>query len=144
MNERALELLYRSFDGDLTAEEREDLRNSLAVSEELRRERDRIEAVRRIVAAGAVESFRPFFAGRVMGRIVELRRSANGMVTLQEWLSRVFRRVVIGGAVVTVGLLIFNFVQSRGVSVAAAFGISDAPIEEMLELPLESILGGTS
>jgi hypothetical protein len=40
--------------------------------------------------------------------------------------------------------LIFNFVQTQGVSLAGAFGIAEAPIEEVLELPVESILEGAS
>jgi hypothetical protein len=144
MNERILDLLYRSFDGELSPEEQMELRDALAASEDLRLEREKIEAVRRMVSASGRDTFKPFFAERVMSRIGDLRASSNGMWTLQEWLTRVFRRVAFAGAAVAVGLLIFNFVQTQGVSLAAAFGIAEAPIEEVLELPVGSILEGAS
>jgi anti-sigma factor RsiW len=140
MNERILELLYRSFDGALADDEERELRDALAASEDLRREKSRIEAMRQMVAASGKDAFRPFFAERVMRRVTELREGSNGIWTLQDWLSRVFRRVAIAGAAVAVGLLVLNLVQADGVSLAAAFGISEAPIEEMLELSVESIL----
>jgi anti-sigma factor RsiW len=144
MNERILELLYRSFDGELTPDEEKELREALAASQELRREKDRIEAVRQMVSASARDTFKPFFAERVMRKVTESREDASGMWTLQEWLSRVFRRVAIAGAGVALGLVVLNLVQADGISVAAAFGISEAPIEEMLELPVESILEDAS
>lgn len=140
MNDRILELLYRSFDEDLTAEEGRELREALAASEALRREKDRIEAMRKMVSASGPDTFRPFFAERVMRKLTEVRASRNGMWTLQEWLSRLFRRVAIVGAAVAAGLVVLNLVQADGVSLAAAFGISEVPIEEILELPVESIL----
>lgn len=140
MNERILELLYRSFDEELTAGEGGQLREALAASEALRHEKDRIETMRKMVSASGRDTFKPFFAERVMGRVAGLREGSSGMCTLQEWLSRVFRRVAIVGAAVAAGLVLLNLVQADGVSLAAAFGISEVPIEEILELPVESIL----
>jgi hypothetical protein len=140
MDDRILELLYRSFDEDLTGSEARELRDALAASETLRREKDRVEAIRRTVSATARDTFKPFFAERVMRRLAAMRENRNGIWTLQEWLSRVFRRVAIVGAAVAVGLVVLNLVQADGISLAAAFGFSEVPIEEMLELPVESIL----
>ena len=140
MNERILELLYRSFDEELTAGEGGRLREALAASEALRHEKDRIETMRKMVSASGRDTFKPFFAERVMRQVAGLREGSSGMCTLQEWLSRVFRRVAIVGAAVAAGLVLLNLVQADGVSLAAAFGISEVPIEEILELPVESIL----
>lgn len=140
MNERILEILYRSFDGELTADEQRELRDALAASEELRREKSQIEKMRQMGSASRQDAFRPFFTERVMRRVAGLREGSNGMWTLQDWLSRVFRRVAVAGAAVAVGLVVLNLVQAEQVSLTAAFGVSDAPIEEMLELPVESIL----
>jgi anti-sigma factor RsiW len=140
MKEKTLELLYRSFDEELSAGEATELREALAASQELRHEKARIEKMRQAVAVCGADGFRPFFAERVMRRVADLREGRNGMWTLQEWLSRVFRRVAVVGAAVATGLLILNLVQADGISVAAAFGISEVPIEEMLEVPVESLL----
>jgi anti-sigma factor RsiW len=140
MNERILELLFRSFDEQLTTEEDEELQEALEASEALRQEKDRIEAMRKMVSESGARTFEPFFAERVMKRVAELHESRNGMWTLQEWLSRVFRRVAIVGAAVAAGLVILNLVQADGVSVAAAFGIPEVPIEDVLDMPVESML----
>jgi hypothetical protein len=143
MNERILDLLYRSFDEELTPQEAKDLREALAASETLRGEKRRIEAMRKMVATSGQDTFKPFFAERVMRRVVEVREGRNG-ATLGEWLARVFPRVALAGAAVAAGLVIFNLVKADGISLAAAFGISEVPIEEILELPVESILEGLS
>jgi anti-sigma factor RsiW len=144
MKDKILGLLYRSFDGQLTAEERRVLGEALAESEELRHEKSQIEAMRRMVASGRKDSFGPFFSSRVMRRVRELKGASTGVWTLQDWLARVFPRVAVAGAAVAIGLVVFNFLQARSVSAAAVFGISDAPIEEMLDLPVESIVEGLS
>jgi len=144
MNDRILELLYRSFDEELTGDEKRELHDALARSEALRREKDRIEAMRNMVSASGVDTFKPFFAERVMRRLSDMRESRNGIWTLQDWLSRLFRPVAIAGAAVAAGLLVFNLVQADGVSVAAAFGMSEVPIEEILELPVEAMLEDVS
>ena len=143
MDEKFLELLYRSFDEELAPQEAKDLREALAASEALRREKRRIEAMRRMVSASGRDTFKPFFAERVMRRLVELREGRNG-ATLGEWLARVFPRVALAGAAVAAGLVIFNLIKADGISLAGAFGISEVPIEEILELPVESILEGLS
>jgi len=144
MNDRILELLYRSFDEDLAGDEQRELREALARSEALRREKGRIEAMRNMVSAGGVDTFKPFFAERVMRRLREMKAGRNGVWTLQDWLSRLFRRVALAGAAVAAGLVIFNLLQADGISVAAAFGISEVPIEEILEIPVESMLEDVS
>jgi anti-sigma factor RsiW len=140
MNEKILELLYRSFDGDLSAREEQALREGLESSEELRRERRRIEAMRGMVSAAGADTFGPYFAERVMTRVAGLREVRNGMATVMDWLPRVFRRVAFVGAMVAAGLVAVNLVQAGGVSLAAVFGISPIPIEEIIELPVEPML----
>jgi hypothetical protein len=140
MKERILELLYRSFEENLTAQEDQELREALEESEALRDEKTWIEAMRKIVSSSGTDSFKPFFAQRVMARLTELRAGRNGIWTLQEWLPRVFRRVALVGAAVAVGIVVVNFVQADAISLAAALGIGEVPIEEILELPVESIL----
>jgi anti-sigma factor RsiW len=144
MNERIVELLYRSFDTGLSAQEERDLREALESSEALRREKERIEAVRGMVSTAGANTFKPFFAERVMRRVADLREGRNGMVTLLEWLTRVFRWVALVGAAVAAGLVVLNLVQADGISLAAVFGISDVPIEEIIELPVESMLEDVS
>jgi anti-sigma factor RsiW len=144
MNERMLDLLYHSFDGELTAGERKMLEDALAASEELRRERNDIMTMRKRISTGGPESFSPFFIERVMQRVATLTEAESGSRALQEWLVGAFKRVAIAGAAVAIGLVVFNLVQTEDVSFAAALGMSEISLEEMLELPVDSILEGLS
>jgi hypothetical protein len=74
MNRKARKLLQRSFDVDLRARERAILERALAESEELRRERDELAALRRETSQLKAASFGPFFAERVMANVQALQR----------------------------------------------------------------------
>lgn len=140
MNKKALELLYRSLDGKLSGEEQRQLEEALADSPELRKEKERIMAIRSAISASAARSFRPFFAERVMRRITsagEKRRSAE---VFFESLQYAFRRVAVVGAMVIVILAAYNFLKTGDVSVAGVFGMPQETLEEVLESPFDSTL----
>ena len=69
IDERMLELLYRSFDDDLSASERAELETALAESEDLRKENARIAGMRKALAASGAKGFGYMFTERVMRRI---------------------------------------------------------------------------
>jgi anti-sigma factor RsiW len=141
MEERILELLYRSFDGELSREERAELDSALADSPELRRERDELVAVRGAVKSSAADSFAPFFAERVMRGVREEREGEGEGARFLESLQCAFRRVALVAAVLVAFLLIYNMNQGGSVSVAAAFGAEEtATIEELLTAPVEEML----
>ena len=143
-NERDLKaLLYRSLDQDLSrelsAEERRLLQGALAASDELRRERDGLVALRAAISRGAVDSFGPFFVERVMRRLADTR---VGVKAGQFWLGWVpaLRRVAIAGAVATIALVTFNMAQIDRVSATAALGLPDYSVEQMTQPAVESML----
>ena len=68
MNERILELLYRSFDGALADDEQRELRDALAASQDFRREKSRIEAMRQPITPGTANMER--IAAQKRARIV--------------------------------------------------------------------------
>jgi hypothetical protein len=144
MNERILELLYRSFEEQLTAGKAKILEDALAGSKELRQEKAKIEALRQMISSSGTDRFRPFFVERVMGRLRSLRKGINNSWAFQEWLFRIFRLVATAGAVVAVCLVILNLVQTEGASLAAALGLSQISIGDILEFPVDSILEGLS
>jgi hypothetical protein len=140
MKSKALELLYRSFDDELTPEEQQQLDEELAGSSQLRREKERITTVRSALVKGAVRSFRPFFAERVMNAISSAERAKNGVEVFFESLQFTFRRVALVGVTAIVLLLAFNFVRSGDVSVAAALGMSQETLGDVLEAPFDATL----
>ena len=140
MEERILELLYRSMDGELTQEETADLESALASSPELRREREELLALRGLVSTSAARSFGPFFPERVMKTIRSARETDAAGERFSESLRYAFRRVALVAAAVAVFLLIYNFNQGGGMSVASIFGTREASIEDVLTAPIEKTL----
>jgi anti-sigma factor RsiW len=141
MEDRIRDLLYRSLDGDLSPDEREDLDTALAASAELRRERDDALAVRGLIKDSAERSFGPFFAERVVNTIRSEREGEAAGAPFFESLLHAFRRVAIAAAAVAAFLLIYNLNQGGSLSVAAAFGTGGgADIEEVLTAPVTETL----
>jgi hypothetical protein len=145
IDERILELLYRSFDDDLSGSELADLEAALAVSEDLRREKDKIASVRETVAAGGAEGFGYMFTERVMKRIEAERTSSSAArndtaPTLFESLLRTFKPVAVAGVAAVMALMVYNIVDNRDLSFSAALGIPAATLEDTMESPLASVL----
>ncbi len=140
MNEKDLELLYRSFDDRLTREEREPLDRALASSEELRAEKERITAVRNSIASSSAASFEPFFAERVMKRIRCLGRTDNGADLFFASLYRMFRPLALAAAVAVIILISLNLRKSGDFSFSAVFAVHEESSDNLLKTPLESFL----
>ena len=83
MTNRGMRLVLRSLDSSLGKRDRKKLEKALAGSEELRRSRDRLLALRKAAAEGAGRSFEPHFAERVLGRLRE--DSQTGAARLAVW-----------------------------------------------------------
>ncbi len=140
MNKKAIDLLYRSFDGTLTPGEEKELHEALAKSHQLREEKERITAMRSALSASAAKSFRPFFAERVMQAITSAAETKNGLELFFESLQFTFRRVAVVGATAIVLLAAYNFIKTGEISVAGAFGMPQETLEEVLELPFDATL----
>ena len=133
-DEKTLELLYHSFDSELEENEKKQLEEALAHSEELRREKKQIQAQRKLISAGAVRSFRPYFAERVINGIIETKEKSRD--ALYDSFKSVFQRFVIAGALLLVALIIYNLGIGESLSMDEVFYASEWTVEEILQLPL--------
>jgi anti-sigma factor RsiW len=140
MNDKILELLYRSFDADLTHEEQMALDEALAASEQLRAEKRRIEAMRQSISSSAVDTFKPFFATRVMQQVAESAEPREVSEGLFRGLVYAFRRVALAGAMIIAAFIIYNVAASDQVSFTTVLGAPEISIEEVFEPPLNSLL----
>jgi len=140
MNDKIMELLYRSFDYRLNEEEQMQLDEALVASPDLQAEKKRIEALRNELTSGRTESFKPFFAERVMKKIDTLEESEKGLEQLFESMQYFFRRVAVAAAVVVVLLVAYNLKTGDEISLSSAIGISETSLEEILETPIDSML----
>jgi anti-sigma factor RsiW len=138
MKKKILELLYLSFDGRLSDEERRLLEDELARSPRLREEKARIEMLRETVGRKAVRSFRPFFAERVMHAVTTVRGAKNGLERFAESLQAAFRRVALAGATAILVLIVVNIVRTGDLSVAGALGMPRDTLVDVLETPFDA------
>jgi anti-sigma factor RsiW len=130
------ELLFRSLDGELTADEQQMLDKALLESPDLRLERDRLSALRQTLGAGRRTSFEPFLAERVLRRIQAGTVPDMNLEGILDSLMLVFRRVAVVGAVIAVAVIAFNLSRGDGVSLNAALAIPEDSIDRVLDAPL--------
>ncbi|MFH1221380.1 MAG: hypothetical protein V1694_13135 [Candidatus Eisenbacteria bacterium] len=143
MNKRILNLLVRSFDGGLSDVETGELEAALAASLDLRKEKSRLQTLRGAIVSTRRDSFGPFFADKVINRIATRRVINGSRETFWKAIYNAFRPVAIAGAVVVIGLVIYNLVQTDDISITGAMGVS-VTSDELMKPPVEAILEATS
>jgi anti-sigma factor RsiW len=136
MDERTVDLLYRSFDAPLEAAEEERLAAALAGSPELRRLKDEIIAMRRAVAEGAVRSFRPGFADRTLARLRTGPAREDRLAALVRAYAAAFRPVAVVGLAVLAVLVLYSLANRELLPRDAIFYASDLAVDKLLHLPV--------
>ena len=131
------ELLIRYRDGDLPAESMVGVEERLRSDPELRARWESLQGVATLLEQGAVRSFEPFFAARVVATLRE-SDSLAPVEGLYEGLRWIFARVAVACLVVMLGI---------GTYSALGGGYGGSVVDSMLGLPeptLETalILGG--
>lgn len=133
MSKRIRKLLYKSFDHELSQEERRLLDEALAASKELREEKAGIESMRDTVSAAAADSFGPSFPERVMQRIKTEKRKASQSEMFFESLVRVFRPVAAAAMIVLIAIAAYNMSVNGSVSLTGALGQPDVTLDQVLD-----------
>ena len=132
MNEKEIELLYRSFDDTLKPDEQKRLQEALANSKELRREKENIEAVRKALSSNKHQTFEPFFAERVMRRIKPVRQEKNGDV-FYDSLFTIFRPIAITATFIILGIMSYNLVKTDQLSWEGVIAVQEVTLEEAFD-----------
>ncbi len=130
-NKELSQLLHRSFDEALTAEERDRLERALALSKELRTEQRILSALRSKISSLQKRQFSPLFAQRVMREIDKHRRTIDESVydfSLSLMFS--FRKIAVVGAILILLLLCGNFLSDGAFSLDKALGLQQVTLED--------------
>jgi anti-sigma factor RsiW len=131
MDQKILDLLYRSFDGQLLPEEQQRLEEALASSKQLRDEKERIVALRKTISGNAAQSFEPFFAERVMQRITaEMEQKLETVEDFFNSLLWSFRRVALAGAIAVLLLFANNLLRADDLSLDSLLAMPQLTIED--------------
>jgi predicted ATP-dependent endonuclease of OLD family len=135
MKKKILKLLYRSFEEKLEEKEQKQLEEALKKSEELRQEKEQVSAMRKDVSDSGHKTFKPFFAERVMNRIIAEERKSPAVSTFEP-LKAVFQRLAIAAAIVIIALVVYNLGIGESLTMDEAFYMSELTFEEILPVPL--------
>jgi anti-sigma factor RsiW len=136
MDKRLLRLLVRSLEGPLKKRDRHRLDRALSESEELRRARDKIEAMRGDLAAGAARSFRPGFPGRVLAKIEADRSELDPQTDHYRRFQAVFPGFALACCLVLAFLITYNLAHGELVPRNELLYACDQTVGEFLSLPI--------
>ncbi len=133
MDTNLYNLLLRSFDAPLAEAERRDLDNALEASEEFRATRQEIINLRAELQSAGHQSFKPFFAERVLERLRDPQQS------LADYFVAVFRGVAIGAVALVLICSAYNISRANAFTLESALGIHQPTLEQVfaLEAPFE-------
>ena len=135
MNKKLLELLYRSFDGELSKKEHTIIMNALESSEELKKEQERIIKIRKNIAVGLNQTFQPPFADKIMRTIRSQKEPQNRQI--DEFFNALvlsFRKIAVAGALGALIILTTNFISGGEISLDTALALHNLNIEDAWSL----------
>ncbi len=110
-NKKISDILYRSFDGELSGKEHELLANALEHFADLRKEQQQITIMRRMIAEKGGGQFVPFFTTRVMQRINSIQAIPDRAAEFFDSLMYFFRRVALVGGIAVIVLFSIQLIQ---------------------------------
>ena len=138
MDKKIEKLIYRSFDDELTPEEKRELEGALDESEITAAEVKSIRQMRGILSGMKAGKFSPGFSDRVMESIKK-GKMINGHL-LYSVMMKQFRNVAIAASLLITLIISFNFLSSGEVSINSALGIEDSTMELAFD-PVRDFLG---
>ena len=135
MDEKILELLYRSFDSELSQDEQNKLRQALEKSEELKSYREEMLKMRKSLKPNNPQGFGYMFADKVMLKIKNLEEKSTDELFFDSIIS-VFRPIAIAATFLLIFLISYNVIsekgnlfngtqQSQDITLAEAFGCNN-------------------
>jgi hypothetical protein len=135
MDEMIRELLYRSFDDDLSPEEKHRLDEALEKSAELRTEQEKLSRMRKEISGSAEKSFEPLFVDRLMNRIqVENQKKSYSIDDFLDSLAWSFKRIALAASIAVIILLAVNIFQEKNISLDSLLAMPQITVQETWEL----------
>ncbi len=135
MNDKILELLYRSFDDELSPEERKQLDEALQHSPELRAEQANISKMRSTINSSAEKSFGLNFADKVMSSIHAQKQLQTYII--DDYLDSLlwsFKRIALVASFALLLLLANNIFRGGDISIDSILAMPQITLEDTWEL----------
>ena len=132
MDKKLKELLYRSFDSELNAEEKRLLEEALAQSEELRQEKEMITSLRGNIKRSKSTSFNPNFVDRVIEKIQTTEKKDDSQ-QLFDSLYVFFRPIAIAATVLIIVIAGYNISTTGNFSLEGALGVPEVSVDDVYD-----------
>ncbi|HPC35047.1 MAG TPA: hypothetical protein P5268_01865 [Candidatus Marinimicrobia bacterium] len=126
-------LLLQSGDRNLTAREQKILASARQTNPELAEDEQLLQKIQQNLTNTKQESFGPWFAEKTMSRIHQLASQEKRPARLWNGFWPAYSRVIIGAAVILTLIVVFNLFTSSEPNLAKAFGITQTPIEAIMD-----------
>lgn len=129
--DKLLDLLIRSLDHDLSEEDQVKLENALADSKDLRKEKEQLIRMRKLMATQSLQ-FDDSFTQRVMSRVNQEKKRRIIEFDFMKDLNRVFMRVAISGVAAIVILLLTIYLTAGSFSLDSLSGTESYSEENII------------
>lgn len=129
MDNKIKQLLYESFDRELSEQEKTILNVALADSEELQKEKETIIQMRDKLSNQAEQRFSGSFVNRVMSEIQKLSEQKENYEFFEN-VYMLFRPVIIAATVLIIAMVSLNFLKSEQISLEGAIAVPDVTISD--------------
>ena len=113
MDEKILQLLYRSFDSNLNQDEQKTLEYALANSKELNTHKEEMLKMRNSLRSDNPQKFGYLFADKVMQKIKNLEEKSKDELFFDSIIS-IFRPIAIAATFLLVFLVSYNIISENG------------------------------
>ena len=123
------QLLYESFDRELSEREKNILNFALIDSEELQREKESIILMRNKLNNQAESGFSGSFINKVMSEVQRLSKQKDNYEFFEN-VYLLFRPVVIAATLLIIALISLNFIKSENISIEDAIAVPDVTISD--------------
>lgn len=131
MKKKLIQLLYRSFDENLSAKKKKQLETALAQSTDLKREKEQITVIRTAITSNAEKSFKPFFAEKVMKQVRYSRQPKQ--LSFFDSLVYIFKPVAIASVVLIIIMFSYNLFVKDNASLVNAMSESEFTLVQVLD-----------
>jgi len=128
-------LLFRSFDDDLSASEKKKFEKELAASESLQQEYEALQDMR-VILARQKYAFRVGFKNRVLARIADEKKPLFQKPEFNSSLYSMFKRVAITGVAAIVIILLSLYLSGETISLDTVTGKSIHSDEDLVSILL--------
>ena len=128
----------------MTLKEQKILQNALKNSKELKKEKNRIESLRKSISTTYKEKFSPSFSANVMYKIRNIDRQIEVKSSFFNSLVYDFKIIAAGAAVIFALLLTFSLINKNFTPSANNYSAEDITLDQLIEpiamLEMEDIL----